>query len=390
MKLPRMSLHIGDYLKDTSHLDAEGHGAYLLLIMHYWAKGGLPDDDKQLAMVAKMTKAKWKKIKPTMQGFFGPNWIHKRIDQEMEAAEDKYEKRVKAGKKSAELKWGDGIGRRTRSQRLADARAIATHTEEEWMAMLAVFGGCVKCDAKNEDVFGGFVCKDHITAIFHGGSDGIENIQPLCRSCNSKKSYSDRTDYRDMRDTMWRKRLSEGLAKCVTDARQPLTLTPSSKEEEKDSRSVASATRPGNSLFDRFKQAYPKRDGPNPWMPAAKKFMAFVKSGIDPEEIIGGAERYAKEMRGKGQERTPYVAQAQTWLNQQRWCDYPASSELTLQNHFENNGKVINGARSDSDRTISSGFSELKRELLSKLSNVVDMGHGSSGSAISLVPKFQT
>ena len=39
MSLHRMSLHVGDYLKDTTHLDATLHGAYLLLIMHYWAKG---------------------------------------------------------------------------------------------------------------------------------------------------------------------------------------------------------------------------------------------------------------------------------------------------------------------------------------------------------------
>jgi Protein of unknown function (DUF1376) len=58
MSLPKMSLHIGDYLRETMHLSATLHGAYLLLIMHLWAKGSLPDDDVQLAMIKPMV-SRW-------------------------------------------------------------------------------------------------------------------------------------------------------------------------------------------------------------------------------------------------------------------------------------------------------------------------------------------
>ena len=98
----------------------------------------------------------------------------------------------------------------------------------------------------------------------------------------------------------------------------PETEQIQSTEQKKDIRAVASATR----SFDDFWKAYPRRDGANPRTPAKKKFDALVKSGVDPGEIISAASRYAAEMRAKGQERTPYVAQAMTWLGQQRHGDY--------------------------------------------------------------------
>jgi len=49
-----MPWHIGDYLGDTMHLTTLEHGAYCLLIMHYWRTGPLPNDDRMLADLAKM------------------------------------------------------------------------------------------------------------------------------------------------------------------------------------------------------------------------------------------------------------------------------------------------------------------------------------------------
>jgi hypothetical protein len=74
--------------------------------------------------------------------------------------------------------------------------------------------------------------------------------------------------------------------------------------------------------FDRFWAAYPKRDGANPKHPASKKFLALVKSGIDVEAIVAGANGYRAECDRKQQTGTPYVAMATTWLNQHRWEDY--------------------------------------------------------------------
>jgi hypothetical protein len=73
--------------------------------------------------------------------------------------------------------------------------------------------------------------------------------------------------------------------------------------------------------FERFWAAYPKRDMANPRKPAAEKFAVAVKNGVDPEDIIAGAQAYARQLQAAGKIGTSYVAQAVTWLNQMRWAD---------------------------------------------------------------------
>lgn len=99
-----MSLHVGDYLKETTHLDATLHGAYLLLIIHYWVRGCLPDDDVQLARIARMSSAQWRKARPILQAFFYDGWRQKRIEGEIAAAVERYEKFSRAGHASVQAR----------------------------------------------------------------------------------------------------------------------------------------------------------------------------------------------------------------------------------------------------------------------------------------------
>jgi hypothetical protein len=70
-------------------------------------------------------------------------------------------------------------------------------------------------------------------------------------------------------------------------------------------------------FFEEFKGAFPKREGANPWKPAKASFARAVGRGADPTTIIAAA----KVLAGKHPIPTPYVPQAVTWLNQERWKD---------------------------------------------------------------------
>jgi uncharacterized protein YdaU (DUF1376 family) len=105
-----MPLYWGDYLKDTGRLTTEGHGAYLLLIADYWTNGeALPDDDDQLAAIARLPLARWRQVRRVLEHFFEVSdgcWRHKRVESELERATDIVSERSAAGKAGAKARWG--------------------------------------------------------------------------------------------------------------------------------------------------------------------------------------------------------------------------------------------------------------------------------------------
>lgn len=97
MKHPWMPFYIGDYIADTGHLSTVQHGAYMLLIMNYWVRGGLPLDDRQLATITKLPMRDWLKHRPVLAMFFEEGWRHRRLDLELAKAVEKKDKRRVAG-----------------------------------------------------------------------------------------------------------------------------------------------------------------------------------------------------------------------------------------------------------------------------------------------------
>ncbi len=64
--------------------------------------------------------------------------------------------------------------------------------QKEFQKKLALYDACPMCERKWEDIplpkgKKSAVAMDHIMPISKGGTNTIDNVQPLCYSCNSKK-----------------------------------------------------------------------------------------------------------------------------------------------------------------------------------------------------------
>jgi hypothetical protein len=63
--------------------------------------------------------------------------------------------------------------------------AIGSHTFKEWEKIKEICDfTCLMCGEKEPDIK---LTEDHIIPLSKGGSDYINNIQPLCKACNCRK-----------------------------------------------------------------------------------------------------------------------------------------------------------------------------------------------------------
>lgn len=96
------------------------------------------------------------------------------------------------------------VNARKRQYRLTIAREKGRHTKKQWLEMVSFFENtCCRCLGESNL---SYVEKDHILPIYMGGSDGLDNLQPLCARCNSSKG-NEQID--------WRPQLAEILNKTL-------------------------------------------------------------------------------------------------------------------------------------------------------------------------------
>jgi uncharacterized protein YdaU (DUF1376 family) len=83
MKRPWMPLNIGEFLQDTMHLSTTEVGAYILLIMHYWARGGPCPNIDAFRRVTNLDNRQWLRSGDVLRSFFNDDLTHNRLDRDL-------------------------------------------------------------------------------------------------------------------------------------------------------------------------------------------------------------------------------------------------------------------------------------------------------------------
>lgn len=221
-------------------------GPWALICLFLWARdsradgnlSGMTDEDIELAanwsgddgaLVAALVSVGF------MDGSDGERRIHDWEEHQPWSAGAS--RRSEVARSNASKKWGVDLvaeNRIKRSERLANGRKLGTHTGDEWAALLIALGGaCLACGTPAD------LCKDHVHPLYLGGSDGIDNIQPLCRACNSRKcGPGNETDYRP---SDWAERLRNELIRNGTPAERLPNACKTPSELEKNACSASAS-----------------------------------------------------------------------------------------------------------------------------------------------------
>lgn len=121
-----------DYLADTGHLSLAEHGAYLMLMAHYYSKHKpLPANAMQLHRICRaFADAEMHAVDTVIDEFFyldGDVYRNKRIDEELDKATQLTEKRRKA----ANNRWGNTEKEPEKGSGEGDASAMQVHTQSQ-------------------------------------------------------------------------------------------------------------------------------------------------------------------------------------------------------------------------------------------------------------------
>lgn len=264
---PIMPMATDAMIADTTHLTAEEFGAYHFILYATWRNNGvpLPDDDKRLARVCRLTVARWRRLRQVLEGFFDLNegtWRQKRLEKE----------------------W-DYVAQRRRALRANAAKGGRAKARKGQLHEVPEGSSAPMPEAAT-----------HTQTHTHTPTQEGEKTTPSCPPGVAPPGSS---------------APSGSLAPPVKPASRIRAL---GKEGD--------AVRPEEeAAWQDFWSAYPSRGRyANPRQPARQRFFALLRRGVPAAEMIGGAKAYGRDMASEAERRL--VAQAQTFLKQCRWEQY--------------------------------------------------------------------
>lgn len=203
------------------------------------------------------------------------------------------EREFLVGSEAKTAEHGATLAQRTAKSNGFGSRHISDATKRE--AWDRDEGKCQKCGSCEDIEY------DHIHPVSKGGNSELENIQLLCRPCNRSKRVSVATH-----------------AEHVGSASRSLEKRERREEREKKPR-AASPSKDEN--FEEFKRDYPKRAGNYGWKAAERKYLALVKTGVDPAAINAANRRHAEDMRKLNRIGTEFVPMPASWLNSEDFVE---------------------------------------------------------------------
>lgn len=253
--------HIGDYLRDASHLSLLEHGVYTRLMDVYYSREEPIPDDQKYRLVGARSDEERAAVDAVLSEFFALRdgaWVQSRCESELEIAAAKSEK----ARQSAQSRWS--AGEPTQTERKPKAKP--TESESKAVEM---------------------------------PTDSERNANAMRTQCegNAPNNHHPITNLHP-----------------TPPKGSPLPSDLSAGDSSPEIKNPAD-------WWSEFCEVYPKRSGSLNRADAQKKFLARVKSGIDPAEIVDGARRYRAWAEATGKVRTELVTQMTTWLNQERWTE---------------------------------------------------------------------
>jgi uncharacterized protein YdaU (DUF1376 family) len=139
---PMMPFYTDAYMGDTQHLTTLEHGAYFLLLISMWRKGGwLPNDEKLLARYCKMRPAQFKKVWPILEPFFvveETKLCHGKITDVLQSVRERSKKAADSAraKHRKNKETTPAVAPKTQSERRANAGK--TQSESDANAVLTI------------------------------------------------------------------------------------------------------------------------------------------------------------------------------------------------------------------------------------------------------------